>query len=138
MLVTKINRVLQQIKARHADALAEHDVTPRQVYVLMAIADAKGAPSQTDLVEVTGVDRSTVSDILRRLSRKGLIKRERSKEDARAYKLKLTPDGQQKLKAAARAMTKVERIGGIAGGEELSAALDRCLDVPNLKLVAAE
>ena len=138
MLVTRINLLLQKIKARHAEALIPHDVTPRQVYVMMAIADSKEAPSQSDLVEITGVDRSTTSDMLRRLNKKGLIRRERAKDDARAYKVRLTPDGQQKLKAAIKVMQKIESGGNIAGVAALSTAVDRCLDAPAMKFAAAE
>jgi MarR family transcriptional regulator, temperature-dependent positive regulator of motility len=56
--------------------------------------------SQTDLVERTGVDRSTLADIVKRLIRKGLLQRRRTKEDARAYAVKLTEEGQRVLRTA--------------------------------------
>ena len=49
--------------------------------------------SQTDLVERTGVDRSTLADIVRRMLKKGLLQRRRTKDDARAYAVKLTEEG---------------------------------------------
>jgi DNA-binding MarR family transcriptional regulator len=70
----------------------ERAVTPRQLAIMMAVAHLDG-PSQTQLVEATGVDRSTLADVVRRLKEKGLLQRRRTKEDARAYAVKLTDEG---------------------------------------------
>jgi len=58
-------------------------LTPRQFAVLMVVAEEEGL-TQTDLVERTGIDRSTLADIVGRLLSHGLIQRRRAKEDARA------------------------------------------------------
>jgi len=75
------------------------DLTPRQYAVLVAVSQNEGV-SQTHLVEKTGVDRSTLADIVRRMLKKGLLQRRRTKEDARAYSVKLTEEGWRVLKAA--------------------------------------
>jgi len=75
------------------------DLTPRQYAVLVAVAQNEGV-SQTHLVEKTGVDRSTLADIVRRMLKKGLLQRRRTKDDARAYAVKLTEEGWRVLKAA--------------------------------------
>jgi DNA-binding MarR family transcriptional regulator len=72
-------------------------LTPRQFAVLMVIAEEEGL-TQTDLVERTGIDRSTLADIVGRLLAHGLIQRRRAKEDARAYSLKLAPQGLKTLR----------------------------------------
>lgn len=136
MLVTRINLVLQKIKAQHAKALADHDISPRQVYVMMAIADTKEAPSQTDLVETTGIDRSTLADIVRRLAKRGYIARKRRKDDARAYQVYLTNEGRTMLKLTTKIMQKVEKSNDMPGIEHLSAAVERCL--APAQLAAAE
>jgi DNA-binding MarR family transcriptional regulator len=46
------------------------------------------------------VDRSTLADIVRRMLKKGLLQRRRTKDDARAYAVKLTDEGWRILKAA--------------------------------------
>ncbi len=71
-------------------------LTPRQYFVLATIREEAGA-SQTTIVRRTGIDRSTLSDIVRRLGRKGLLERERNDNDARAYSIRLTEAGQQAL-----------------------------------------
>ncbi|KUO54989.1 MAG: MarR family transcriptional regulator [Alphaproteobacteria bacterium BRH_c36] len=86
------------------------DLTPRQYAVLVAVAENEGL-SQTNLVDMTGIDRSTLADIIRRMLKKGLVQRRRTKEDARAYAVKLTEDGRRILEAAEPMAKKVdERI----------------------------
>jgi DNA-binding MarR family transcriptional regulator len=75
------------------------DLTPRQYAVLLTVSQHEGI-SQTGLVEKTGVDRSTLADIVRRMLKKGLLQRRRTKEDARAYAVKLTEEGRRHLKMA--------------------------------------
>ena len=74
-------------------------LTPRQFAVLTTIAEEEGF-TQTELVERTGIDRSTLADIVARLLGRGLIQRRRAKEDARAYAIKLTAQGWKSLRDA--------------------------------------
>lgn len=74
-------------------------LTPRQLAVLVTVSNNEGL-SQTGLVERTGIDRSTLADIVRRMQRKGLLQRRRTKEDARAYAVKLTDEGRRVLRTA--------------------------------------
>lgn len=86
------------------------DLTPRQFAVLKAIAGAR-EPSQTDLVDQTGIDRSTMADIVRRLIAKSLVQRRRTRRDARMYAIKLTDKGRAALDMAEPAVrTTDERI----------------------------
>jgi DNA-binding MarR family transcriptional regulator len=86
------------------------DLTPRQYAVLVAVAQHEGL-SQTQLVERTGIDRSTLADIVRRMLKKGLLQRRRTKEDARAYAVKLTEEGWRVLRSTEPMARRVdERI----------------------------
>ena len=49
-------------------------ITLRQTVLLAAIAEAEGA-SQSSLVSATGVDRSTLAEMMARMEQKGLISR---------------------------------------------------------------
>ena len=82
----------------HAE-MQDGDLTPRQYAVLLTVASNEGI-SQTGLVERTGIDRSTLADIVRRMLKKGLLQRRRTKEDARAYAVKLTEEGKRMLRSA--------------------------------------
>lgn len=86
------------------------DLTPRQYAVLLTVSLNEGL-SQTHLVEKTGIDRSTLADIVRRMLKKGLLQRRRTKEDARAYAVRLTEEGWKSLRAADPVAKRVdERI----------------------------
>jgi DNA-binding MarR family transcriptional regulator len=82
----------------HAE-MQDGDLTPRQYAVLLTVSTNEGI-SQTGLVEKTGIDRSTLADIVRRMIKKGILQRRRTKEDARAYAVKLTEEGRRMLKTA--------------------------------------
>jgi DNA-binding MarR family transcriptional regulator len=79
--------------------MRDGDLTPRQLAVLVTVAQNEGV-SQTGLVDRTGIDRSTLADIVRRMQKKGLLQRRRTKEDARAYAVKLTDEGKRVLRSA--------------------------------------
>jgi DNA-binding MarR family transcriptional regulator len=87
--------------------MQEADLTPRQYAVLLTVANNEGL-SQTGLVERTGVDRSTLADIVRRLLKKGLLQRRRTREDARAYAVKLTDEGRKILRNAEPVAKRVD------------------------------
>jgi DNA-binding MarR family transcriptional regulator len=71
--------------------------TPRQYAILVAIDENEGV-SQTGLVTKTGIDRSTLADIVRRMIEKGLVQRQRTNEDARTYAVRLTRKGATMLR----------------------------------------
>lgn len=83
------------------------DLTPRQYAVLLTVSQHEGL-SQTHLVEKTGIDRSTLADIVRRMLKKGLLSRRRTKEDARAYAVKLTEEGWRTLRSADPVVKRVD------------------------------
>lgn len=98
--------------------LGERDLTPRQFAVLVTVAQNEGL-SQTNLVDMTGIDRSTLADIVRRMLKKGLLQRRRTKEDARAYAVKLTEEGWRVLKAAEPMARRVDdRILAVLSGAQ--------------------
>lgn len=87
--------------------LGTDDLTPRQYAVLLTVAHNEGL-SQTHLVERTGIDRSTLADVVRRMLKKGLLQRRRTREDARAYAVKLTDEGARVLKGCDPLARKVD------------------------------
>lgn len=90
--------------------LGSDDLTPRQYAILLTVAQNEGV-SQTQLVELTGIDRSTLADVVRRMLKKGLLQRRRTRDDARAYAVKLTEEGARVLKTHDPLARKVdERI----------------------------
>lgn len=82
-------------------------LTPRQ-YVLLTAVGAYEGQSQTDMVSATGIDRSTLADMITRMIDAGMLSRERTKGDARANSVKLTASGRRVLQAAAAKIRKAE------------------------------
>ena len=91
-----------------SDEMDTQSLTPRQYAVLLTVAENEGV-SQTGLVDRTGIDRSTLADIIRRMLKKGLVNRKRTKEDARAYAVKLTAKGQRALESASPAASLADQ-----------------------------
>jgi DNA-binding MarR family transcriptional regulator len=77
--------------------LGNDELTPRQYAILLTVSQNEGV-SQTQLVELTGIDRSTLADVVRRMLKKGLLQRRRTRDDARTYAVKLTEEGTRVLK----------------------------------------
>lgn len=102
-----LHRVGQCASDLFAAELAESDLTPRQYAVLVTVAANEGL-SQTGLVERTGIDRSTLADIVRRMLKKGYLQRRRTREDARAYSVKLTEEGWRMLRVAEPLVRRVD------------------------------
>jgi DNA-binding MarR family transcriptional regulator len=94
-----LHRALQLALDLYAEEIGPDGVTQRQYAVLAAVADHEGA-TQSDLVRITGIDRSTLADMAQRMIGKDLLERERSAVDARANAVRLTEFGRATLEAA--------------------------------------
>jgi len=94
-----LHRASQAVEDAFALAVEIESLTPRQLAVLTTIAKHEGL-SQTGIVDLTGIDRSTLADMVRRMVKKGLLQRRRTKEDARAYAVRLTDEGRRVLRTA--------------------------------------
>lgn len=82
------------------------ELEPTQYLVLKALRELGDGVNQKRLVGATGIDRSTVSNILWRLSKKGLVTMRISTQDTRAVSVCLTDQGK---KAVLRATEAAER-----------------------------
>ena len=94
-----MHRALQLALDIYADEAGPDGLTQRQFAVLEAVSHKAGL-TQTDLVRATGIDRSTLADLVSRMTTKGLLDRERSTIDARAKAVRLSEAGQAALDAA--------------------------------------
>jgi MarR family transcriptional regulator, temperature-dependent positive regulator of motility len=95
-----LHRALQLALDVYAIETGPGAVTQRQFAVLAAVAEHEGL-TQTDLVRATGIDRSTLADMISRMTAKGYLDRERSTTDGRANTVSLTPEGRAILEEAA-------------------------------------
>jgi DNA-binding MarR family transcriptional regulator len=94
-----MHRVLQLALDIYSEETGPDGLTQRQFAVLEAVSQKSGL-TQTDLVRATGIDRSTLADLVSRMTTKGLLAREQSSIDARAKTVSLSGPGQAALDAA--------------------------------------
>jgi DNA-binding MarR family transcriptional regulator len=94
-----MHRVLQLALDIYTEETGSGGLTQRQFAVLEAVSQKSGL-TQTDLVRATGIDRSTLADLVSRMTTKGLLDREQSAIDARAKAVRLAPAGLAALEAA--------------------------------------
>ena len=93
---------------RTSEQLArEQKLTPRRYLLLLMIKGAPDGSEQstvTDLSERLQLAQSTVTELVGRAERAGLIQRERSEKDLRVAHLRLTPDGERRLALSVRGL----------------------------------
>lgn len=104
-----LHRACQRAADIFADEARRGGLTPRQFVVLTAVSHQEGL-TQAELVGRTGIDRSTLADIVARLLSRGLIQRRRARDDARAYAIKLSAQGTKALKRARPAAEAADSI----------------------------
>lgn len=102
-----LHRAQQAALDIYAEEFGAGGITQRQYAVLAAAADNAGA-TQTDLVRITGIDRSTLADMAARMIKKGLLERQRSTADARANAVQLTEQGLATLSEARPKMAQAD------------------------------
>jgi DNA-binding MarR family transcriptional regulator len=111
-------RRLHQIHvALFAGNCARFDVTPVQ-YSLMSALALRVSADQTRLANDVALDRTTVTGALKRLQKRGFIKRTASRSDRRAQECRLTPAG-------ARILAAMERPARRAHHETVAALSDK-------------
>lgn len=70
---------------------AEHDLSLTQLRMLGVLRDRR--PRMAQLAQLLGLDKSTVSGLIERAERRGLVRRVPSAQDARAVEVEATEDG---------------------------------------------
>ena len=87
-----IRRSQQRAVDLFVEEVGENGPSPRQFAFLVNVFLSPGL-SQTALVEASAIDRSTLTEVLRRMIDKGMIRKTRTKEDQPANALYITDAG---------------------------------------------
>jgi DNA-binding MarR family transcriptional regulator len=89
--------------------IAHLGVTPDQYSILRWLheGDARGLTQQT-ITDLMASDPNTITSILRRMEKAGLISRHAHESDRRARRVRLEPKGHQVFTAAFEAATKLQ------------------------------
>lgn len=108
---------------------AERDLSLTQLRMLGVLRDRR--PRMAQLAALLGLDKSTVSGLIERAERRGLVRRVPSADDARAVEVVATDDGLALARAGAeqvgRALQPLLSAVDRAGRAALTRELERML-----------
>ena len=130
-LIAAWQRTTHRLLAAIDDELAGLGLTAAEINALACFA---GADSRTvrELVEATAQRPSTLTGVLDRLERRGLIERTANPADRRSVLVRLTPHGRTQTALVANAFATLERRVPATDVRRLIAALDKSLvDAPH-------
>jgi DNA-binding MarR family transcriptional regulator len=113
-----LRRCVQYANDLFSRETSTNDLTKQQFTVLAAVEQNEGI-SQTELVGLTGIDRSTLAEMIRRMIDKGLLDRERTESDQRANAVRIAAAGKKALRSARTANERVERalLSSLSAGD---------------------
>jgi DNA-binding MarR family transcriptional regulator len=106
--------------------------SPGRFATLTLIARNPGI-SQTELSHANGRDKSSLTPVVEELVRRGLVARNRMREDRRTYRLNVTPAGKKTLTMLTRCARRHERVL-----DSIIGLRDRKRFLQILKKIAAE
>jgi DNA-binding MarR family transcriptional regulator len=115
-----INRVGTAIAATYTeDTLAPRGLSLAMWRVLAALSN-NGEQRQIDLVDMTSIDASTMSRLVTRLVRTGLVTRARSKTSNREVVVALSPKGRAQVESLIPIAKSIEGVAssGLAAREQ--------------------
>lgn len=96
MLCYSLGVAMRRVSKLYADALAEHDITPPQLFVLSCLHEHDGQRVR-DLADRVCLDASSLTGLLDRTERIGLVERRPDPDDRRALRIHLTKSGQARV-----------------------------------------
>src|SRR5271154_2421722 len=92
--LAQLSFVIQDVLEREA---AEHDVSIAQTRLLGGLRDPQ--PTMNELAKLLGLDKSSVTGLVDRAERRGLVARFPSSTDRRAVRVSLTDEGRSLVTA---------------------------------------
>jgi DNA-binding MarR family transcriptional regulator len=102
-----LRRAQQRAVDLFVQAVGENGLRPPQFAVLVTVYQNPGL-NQTHLVDKTGIDRSTIADMIDRMVARGYLERKRDAADQRVNTLWATPAGVAAVEACVEAAIAVQ------------------------------
>jgi MarR family transcriptional regulator, lower aerobic nicotinate degradation pathway regulator len=128
-VLDSIRRIVRSLRVSGRSAEKRSGLSGAQLFVLGRLADGGRALSLNELARRTVTDQSSVSVVVQRLVKRGLVRTARSREDGRRVELELTAAGRR---GTARSFDAAQdrligALGGMAAGERrrLASLLER-------------
>lgn len=96
MLCFSLGVAMRRISKIYADALADHEITPPQLFLLSSLGKQDGLRG-CELAEQVCLDSSSLTGLIDRTQRSGLVERRADPNDRRAQRIFLTAAGRERL-----------------------------------------
>jgi DNA-binding MarR family transcriptional regulator len=113
-----LGKATQRVSRRAKELLAEHEVTPVQYAVLCVLWERDGQVG-SDLSARLVIDSATMTGVIDRLQRGGLIARRPDPDDRRSHRLHLTDRGRSLRAPLDAAMAQLNReVAELLGPDE--------------------
>jgi DNA-binding MarR family transcriptional regulator len=88
--------------------LASYGLTPEQSHILDILHESHGSTTINRLVEITQRQHHSISTLIDRMRRQGLVTRRKSRSDRRKYEVAITQKGEELVQMMTR--ESVDRI----------------------------
>ena len=99
LVLDSIRLIVSALRTFDREAERKLGISGAQLFVLRQLKEGEGI-SVNELAERTHTHQSSVSVVVDKLVSRDLVRRARSKKDARSVELSLTPNGQKLLRSA--------------------------------------
>ena len=118
----QIRRTQAWVFAEYMAELGDTDLTPGACGMITLIRANPGI-TQNQLGRAFGIDKSTLTPVLNRLEKRGLIRREPRAEDRRFNVLRIAPEAEERVDSFLARVTRFEARMTARLGEEKAAQL---------------
>lgn len=95
----RVSRMARVMERHFEQMLSQYELTRMHWCVLSSVGE-ENVETPSELAEHIGINRTATSRVLREMESKGLIVRQRAKQDRRSTRVQLTPKGQEILQNA--------------------------------------
>lgn len=139
-MLVSLRKITQAISLHSHDLSRRYGLTGPQLVILNEIANHESI-SVTELARSISLSQATVTDILNRLAKKGLVERTRDVKDRRRVIIRITPTSRDILSKAPPALqeTFVDRFTSLSEWEQLMilSAFKRIVDLMSAEKIDA-
>jgi DNA-binding MarR family transcriptional regulator len=108
-IVYSLRKIYRHVSRVLENKLAGYDLTLPQWHFLTEIANDDGL-GQSDLTNRVGVSPSTTVSALRVLERRGFVRRQIDSDDARSFRIYITPEGKRLRKGVRPVLLEVDAL----------------------------
>jgi DNA-binding MarR family transcriptional regulator len=95
-----LRRIMQAISLHSRSLVKQVGLTGPQLIFLKAVANSAEAIPAGEVAKAISLSQATVTGILERMVRRGLVSRQRSERDKRRVLIRITPEGEEILAQA--------------------------------------